>query len=167
VQNTYKEPVINLSSTLEEEAPILVSSQLEIPVTMEHKGPELKHETGQKPEARGSKPLSLAEKFREEPTLYDKISKGREDNSLAARMQRKPVPDLKAAIGINEKFSFISHLFKGDASEYLTTVDYVNTCPDIRSALAYLNDHIVGKYAWDQNNPHVHEFFDLVERRFL
>ena len=46
------------------------------------------------------------------PTLGDLLEKT-EDNSLAARLQRKPVSDLISAIGINDKFLFLNELFSG------------------------------------------------------
>ena len=60
------------------------------------------------------------------PTLGDLLEKT-EDNSLAARLQRKPVSDLISAIGINDKFLFLNELFGGSMEKYNKSIRSLNS----------------------------------------
>jgi hypothetical protein len=162
VRNTLREPSVDLGGKKEIEEPLVVSSQLEIPMTAENKDFEIRRSSD---ERSGFSPLG--EKFREEPSLYDKLSKGAEDRTLANKLKKNPIPDLKSAIGINEKFLFINQLFNGDAMEYTNAIDYINKSGDHSSALRYLKENVFGKYSWTEDNDQVQIFLDLVERRFL
>lgn len=89
-----------------------------------------------------------------------------EDKSLARKLQKKPIADLKAAIGINEKFLFINELFGGNMTEYNIAINQVNICSSHAEAEAYLGT-LRGLYKWDPESETVITFSELVERRFL
>jgi len=61
---------------------------------------------------------TLSDKLKnDKKVLHDQLVADK-DESLADKMQKNAIEDLKAAIGINEKFLFINELFKGDMEEY-------------------------------------------------
>jgi hypothetical protein len=90
----------------------------------------------------------------------------KEDKSLGRKLQKKPITDLKAAIGINEKFQFINELFHGNMTEYNIAINQVNICANHQEAEAYL-DTLKELYKWDAESEAVVTFSELVERRFL
>lgn len=90
----------------------------------------------------------------------------REDKSLASKLQKKPITDLKLAIGINEKFQFVNELFGGNMTEYNIAINQVNICGSREEAEAYL-DTLRDLYKWKPDDETVMAFSDLVERRFL
>lgn len=88
-----------------------------------------------------------------------------EDASIAARMQRKPISDLRSAIGINEKFLFINELFKGNMQQYNKTLDELNDFKSLQGAQTYLLELKV-EYQWDEDSQAFIKLREFVERRF-
>lgn len=88
-----------------------------------------------------------------------------EDGSIAARMQRKPISDLRSAIGINEKFLFINELFKGNMQQYNKTLDEFNDFKSLQGAQTYLLELKV-EYQWDEDSQAFLKLREFVERRF-
>ena len=107
------------------------------------------------------------EKPKEKPKENPKAAeKPQDDKSLVTKLQKKPIADLKSAIGINEKFQFINELFGGNMTEYNIAVNQVNICSSREEAEAYL-DTLRDLYKWKPDNEAVMSFSELVERRFL
>jgi hypothetical protein len=79
---------------------------------------------------------------------------------------RKPIPDLKAAISINDKFRFINDLFQGNATEFNIALNQINSCEGSDDADTYVTN-IRDIYQWKEDNESVVLFLELVERRFL
>ncbi len=91
---------------------------------------------------------------------------GVEDNSLANKLKNTPIANLKSAIGINVKFTFINELFGGNADEFnqsVDTIDGMNSADDARKMLGDLS----GKHNWDLESKPVSQFVEMVERRFM
>lgn len=110
---------------------------------------------------------TLGDKFEDQETLGERMVTNHNSPRVAERLQRKPVKDLKAAIGINEKFQFINQLFGGDAPTYHSSVEHLNTCGSLAAATGYVQTQLVQKYRWDLGTAPASLFMDLVERRFL
>jgi hypothetical protein len=110
---------------------------------------------------------TLADKLKDEkPSVADRISQGMADNSVANRLQQKPLADIRAAIGINEKFLFINELFNGNLNEYNQAIQALNTAQSIERGLEIFEAYR-SRYGW---NPKLASFLklrDLVERRYL
>ncbi|MFI5163806.1 MAG: hypothetical protein ACHQHP_01005 [Bacteroidia bacterium] len=95
-----------------------------------------------------------------------KEQKRKIQESVSEKLQHKKISDLKAAIGINEKFQFINELFEGNMKEYNVAIDQINNFsshPEAESYLANLRE----VYKWNEENPIAANFLELVERRFL
>ena len=99
------------------------------------------------------------------PSLNEKVA--REDNSLAAKLQRTPVSDLVRAIGINQRFTFIQELFNNDSKAFAEAVKHLNGLGGLEEAEEFLFKTLVPQLKWDtEENPVVQEFIILVQRRF-
>ena len=88
-----------------------------------------------------------------------------EDNSLASKMQKTPIHDLNAAIGMNDRFSYINDLFEGQSETYNKALEQLNTLDNKVEAKEKLSDMAV-EYSWDLENKVVQMFVELVERRY-
>ena len=99
------------------------------------------------------------------PTLGDLLEKT-EDNSLAARLQRKPVSDLISAIGINDKFLFLNELFGGSMEKYNKSIRSLNSFSTLLGAKTYMSELQI-EFQWDCNSDAYKKLADLVERKFI
>lgn len=108
---------------------------------------------------------TVAEQFQSLPSLHDKLTASREDKSLAVKLSKNPVTDLKKSIGINEKFSFINELFDGDMNRYSEAIDKLNRCTGPGDASALL-ETLAGTHGWSGDGECFAKLKELVERRF-
>jgi len=77
-----------------------------------------------------------------------------------------PLADIRAAIGINEKFLFINELFSGSLQEYNQAIQSLNQARDEEDAMTAFEDY-AGRYKWNPRLPAVSKLKELVKRRFL
>lgn len=111
--------------------------------------------------------LTIADKLKSEtPSIKDKIASGKHDQSLADRMQLKPISDLKAAIGLNDKFQFINELFEGSADRYNEATSLLNSCSSAVEADELFAD-LNSRYNWDPKNHVFRKLKEFVTRRYL
>jgi len=111
--------------------------------------------------------VSLADKLKSDtPSLNDKITAGKNDRSLAYRMQLKPISDLRAAIGLNEKFQFVNELFEGSSERYTEAMHLLNSCAGGAQAELVFAD-LKSRYKWDDNNPVFKKLHEFLIRRYL
>ena len=96
-------------------------------------------------------------------TLGDRMMQ--EDNSLAAKLQQNPVRDLKAAIGINDKFLFVNELFGGSMEKYNKSIENLNDLKTLNGAMIYLNELKI-ELQWNSSNEAYQKLKELVSRRF-
>ena len=108
---------------------------------------------------------TVANQFHGNATLAEMIAKRNGNERISDSLQHAPIKDLKSAIGINEKFQFIHHLFQGDAASYNSAVEKVNSYGSLQEAMNYLDKEVVGKYGWNTSDENVRHFVELVERR--
>ena len=80
-------------------------------------------------------------------------------------IQKPAISDIKAAIGINDRFQFANDLFQGNMQEYEIGIQQLNSSENIDSAMIYF--HSLQKlYTWDLENDTVKRLLELVERRY-
>ena len=89
-----------------------------------------------------------------------------EDNSLAARLQRKPVTDLMNAIGINDKFLLLNELFGGSMEKYNKSIRALNNFSTLLGAKTYMSELQI-ELQWDCDSDAYRKLDDLIERRFI
>lgn len=102
----------------------------------------------------GSADNALAEKFH--------IN---EEQSIAEKMQRKQVVNIREAIGINEKFLFINELFNGDMGRYNKILDDINDLPTKQGVDTYMFE-IKIQFQWADDNEAYLKLQELLNRKF-
>ena len=89
-----------------------------------------------------------------------------EDNSLAARLQRAHVSDIRMALGINDKIMIVNDLFMGSVERYNKSIDALNDFPTLSGARVYMSELQI-ELQWDTECQAYKMLNDLVERRFV
>ena len=106
------------------------------------------------------------EMFRIEPESKEPEVTEPEDNSLAARLQRAHVSDIRMAIGINDKVMIVNDLFGGSVERYNKSIDALNDFPTLSGARVYMSELQI-ELQWDTESQAYKMLNDLVERRFV
>ncbi|HEX2608817.1 MAG TPA: hypothetical protein VHK91_15645, partial [Flavisolibacter sp.] len=126
------------SANLFEEAPTLVQHQV---------GREVH-------EAIGSPKESLNDRLKQEKT------------ELAHVLKDSPIKDLRKGIGINDRFTFVSELFRGDEAMYERSIKTINGFNILSEAEYWMNRELKFKLGWNDSKEIVQHFYHLVRRRF-
>jgi hypothetical protein len=136
---------------------------------------DLTHETTQAEE-----PVAVEETKKEQPaqpiaqsiekptnahSVNDKFS-GQNKKTLADKLNKSPIKNLKEHIGINQKFLFINDLFKGENEAYNNAINQLNGFANYHEAEQYVSS-IKQQMEWDEEHPSTIKFLDYVERRYL
>jgi hypothetical protein len=103
--------------------------------------------------------------FEKAASLYDKIAKP-VDKTLAGQATRQPVSNIKAAIGINEKFAYLKELFKNNVNDYNEALEKLNNFESYAEAEDYFQE-LKAKYDWDSESKSFQGLADLLNRRYL
>ncbi len=90
-----------------------------------------------------------------------------EKKELATVLTDGPVRDLKKAIGINDRFVFLSELFRGDEAMYERSLKTINNFRIYPEAEYWIERELKVKLGWDERKEAVKHFRQLVKRRFL
>ncbi len=109
---------------------------------------------------------SVAHTFEGKESLADRIAHSQHSNSVSQHLNRIPVKDIGASIGLNEKFQFINHLFNGDSHRYNAAVDLLNNCGSAFHAQAFMKD-VSTELNWEKHPAQASLFMDIVERRYI
>jgi hypothetical protein len=97
-------------------------------------------------------------------SLNDRLKK--EQKEVAHILKDSPVKDLRKAIGVNDKFVFISELFRGDEAMYDRSIKTINTFHILPEAEYWMNRELKVKLGWNDTNETVQHFYQVVRRRF-
>lgn len=102
--------------------------------------------------------------FAPRESIHERLTKSMGfTETLAQKLEHHPIPDLKRAISLNQRFQFSRELFKGNNQDYEVAIDRLNTASR-DEAMKHL-DSLRNKYAWSPESSVVNDFADLVERR--
>lgn len=85
---------------------------------------------------------------------------------LKSAFNDTPVRDLKKAIGINDRFVFISQLFRGDEVMYERSLKTINGFRILPEAEYWMERELKVKLGWDETREATKHFYQLVKRRF-
>jgi len=111
-----------------------------------------------------SGPGIIAEKLTgDKQFIYDTLAEKSSQDNLSTKLQSKPITDISAEIGINDKFKLIRDLFNGDSANFKKTVDILNSATNFNEAFTYINEN----FDWDMEDPSVQLILDLVRRKFI
>jgi hypothetical protein len=99
-----------------------------------------------------------------EHSLNDRL---KEDvKEVAHLLTDAPVRDLRRAIGINDRFVFISELFRGDEVMYERSIKTINGFRIFPEAEYWIERELKVKLAWDETKDCTRHFYQMVKRRF-
>ncbi len=95
------------------------------------------------------------------------VVEGRITNTeLQEKLALDPIKDLKAAIGINDKFQFIATLFNGDEKAFEQGVKTINGFKIYAEAQFWIKSNLREQNKWDESADAVKAFDLLLKRRF-
>ena len=89
-----------------------------------------------------------------------------EKKELGHALKDSPIKDLRRAIGINDRFTFVNELFRGDDASYERSLKTINSFNIYSEAEYWMNRELKLKLGWSEDNEAVRHFYDLVRRRF-
>ena len=80
---------------------------------------------------------------------------------------QKNIPLKKMNIGLNDRISFVKHLFKGDIAGYEETIGKLNEFTSYEEALSYLHNEIKPRYDdWQDAEEYEFRLLQLLELKF-
>lgn len=105
----------------------------------------------------------IADKFTSPTDFYEeKISSKFSDKDLSESLKTKPIKNLADAIGLNDRFLFISEIFDGNKDLYNQAVSRLDKAENLQDAMA-----IIMSYTGEnRENEAVVQLLDLVRLKF-
>jgi len=97
-------------------------------------------------------------------SLNDRLKQ--QNAEVGELLKGTPIKDLRKAIGINDRFVFISELFRGDEAMYERSIKTINSFNIFPEAQYWINRELIVKLGWDADSETVKHFYHLVRRRF-
>ncbi|HEY0058920.1 MAG TPA: hypothetical protein VGB56_07275 [Flavisolibacter sp.] len=97
-------------------------------------------------------------------SLNDRLKQ--EQLELGASLKEAPIKDLRKGIGVNDKFLFISELFRGDEDMYERSIKTINGFRILPEAEYWINRELKVKLGWNDTKDTVQHFYGVVRRRF-
>lgn len=177
----YKEPEVKTAGTVKEQE-ILKQHEYYLPKPVVEE--MVRKEEQPKPVATQSNFYAAFDAVEEAPTLAQHQSK-KEINELVAEQKESlndrlkqqktevvhalkdtPIKDLRKGIGINDRFTFVSELFRGDDAMYERSIKTINSFGILSEAEYWINRELKFKLGWNDNKETVQHFYHLVRRRF-
>ncbi len=89
----------------------------------------------------------------------------KEEQSIADKIQKSHISNIREAIGINEKFLFINELFSGDLGRYNKILDEINVLPTKKGVDTYLFELKI-EFQWADDNEAYIKLKELLDRKF-
>ena len=100
-----------------------------------------------------------------EKPIEEKKPEKKTDPVVAKKITRPAITNIKAAIGLNDKFQIMNALFGGNSTEYNIAIQNFDTAETLDSAIAYFNN-LQQLYHWDVEEAITKQLLDMVERRY-
>lgn len=97
-------------------------------------------------------------------SLNDKLKQ--EKVELVTALKESPIKDLRKGIGINDRFTFINDLFRGDEAMYERSIKTINGFQVFSEAEYWISRELKYKLGWNDSAETVRHFYQLVRRRF-
>lgn len=82
-------------------------------------------------------------------------------------LNKDPLKDIKKAIGVNDRYTFITELFRGDEAMYERSLKTINHFTIFPEAEFWIQRELKLKLGWLEDHHLVKQFDQLVRRRFL
>ena len=97
-------------------------------------------------------------------SLNDRLKQ--QKTEVAHVLKDTPIKDLRKGIGINDRFTFVNELFRGDEAMYERIIKTINGFGILSEAEYWINRELKFKLGWNDNKEEVQHFYHLVRRRF-
>ena len=97
-------------------------------------------------------------------SLNDRLKQ--EKTEVVHILKDTPIKDLRKGIGINDRFTFVNDLFRGDEAMYERSIKTINGFHILSEAEYWINRELKFKLGWNDSNEIVQHFYHLVRRRF-
>lgn len=97
-------------------------------------------------------------------SLNDRLRKSQIE--LSDTLKDTAIKDLKKGIGVNDRFLFINELFRGDEVMYERSIKTINNFSIFPEAEYWIRRELKVKLAWNDKDPVVKQFDQLIKRRF-
>lgn len=98
-------------------------------------------------------------------TLNDRFKK--EEATLHERFkENQKIESLRSHISVNERFLFISELFKGNHTAFNMCINELEQCSNLQEAEQLLQNDYISRYQWDISQGQAAVLMGLVKRRF-
>jgi hypothetical protein len=104
------------------------------------------------------------EAVEQQESFNDRLKENRTE--LLHSLKETPIRDLRKGIGINDRFVFISELFRGDEPMYERSIKTINSFNIYPEAEYWMNRELKIILGWDDTKEIVKHFYQLVKRRF-
>jgi len=130
---------------------------------------EVKKETHTAEHKKAPEPeKAKTETVTEEPmTINQRISAQLNKTARASEhLHSQPITDLKQAINLNDKLSYIKDLFNGYNLAYSEAIDILNRFSSFREAEDFLKSNYAVKNRWDTKQATADKFYELLKRRY-
>lgn len=88
------------------------------------------------------------------------------DLPAAQFTQAAPLYDIRTLIGINDKYLFITELFKDDKAAYDEAIKHINSFNSADEAIDWTQQELERKYNWDKEHETTQSFYSLLNRCF-
>ena len=97
-------------------------------------------------------------------SLNDRLKQDKTE--VAHVLKETPIKDLRKGVGINDRFTFVRELFRGDEAFYERSIKTINGFHIFSEAEYWINRELKYKIGWDEDKEVVRHFYQLVRRRF-
>jgi len=97
-------------------------------------------------------------------SLNDRLKQDKTE--VAHVLKDSPIKDLRKGIGINDRFTFVRELFRGDEAFYERSIKTINGFHIFSEAEYWINRELKFKIGWNEDKETVKHFYQLVRRRF-
>lgn len=113
-------------------------------------------------------PAAPAPSFPAAPPDAEALFEQKQAVELSEKLSELPIPDLRKAVGLNDKLLLTRELFGEDNAAFEKALETLNGFSSMDQAKAYLLDHCVMRYRWtDKKRLEVaKKFIKLVRRRY-
>lgn len=101
-----------------------------------------------------------------EPAAADMATPAYQEPAQFQPAHHKPKHDIRGLISINDKYQFISELFRNDKETYEQTLTEINGLEGEEQAMEYLNFSVSDAYDWNDSSTTVQMFYKLLGEFF-
>ena len=112
-----------------------------------------------KPEVQEPEKQAASEAFQKDRSLNDVIGENKSEETI---LGNGPIPNLRAAIGLNDRFLFIREIFNNNTDKFNTVIDQLDRLETIQQAVDYLRVNLT----LEKNDTSL-RFVELLKRRFV